>query len=614
MKTKIFIFGLLWLCIFIPSQSIKYTYYIEFANPSNKPVITRQNQSTKIISFNSHRLEVLQYKEAFSEYTTESLKNTSLIEFKTVTDFNDFISSNENDIVTYNKIEILDQPFLEIKTMETPKIYSVENYKNILYTPNDYYLWPYDLAHTHWDLINAREAWDYSKGDSITVGIADSGFRLTHKEFENKISTIPGQTVTNTDPGHHGNVIAGLAGAKTDNNFGGSSIGFNNRLLVTTDSSWDSLKKLSANGARIINMSWAESCSSIPQSQTAINEIYNNGTVLVAAAGNGSYPCGSPSYKVYPAAYDNVISVSGVGHLNEINSGITTNVKDVHYYNYATQEESFSHYDAVDIVAPACNIIPMPRSDCDECFTQAFVGTSIAAPIVSGALSLLFASNNCLSPLEAETILKLTSADIDQIPLNQAFAGLLGAGRLDAGKANKMAWQMNPANGGEVLIENKNFNRWNFELVNSPEHIKIQNESFTGSSNINFKAKKGIKLETNTLLEPGTGKSHSFYISNTDTCSSFNETGFPLTNQLKKKNTLLDSTSISVYPNPFTDVLKISDVKGVKSVSVNDISGRQVKTLAPSAELNLSNLKTGLYIVNLQMEDGSVKSFKAIKK
>lgn len=71
---------------------------------------------------------------------------------------------------------------------------------------------------------------------------------------------------------------------------------------------------------------------------------------------------------------------------------------------------------------------------------------------------------------------------------------------------------------------------------------------------------------------------------------------------------------ISVYPNPFTDVLKISDVKGVKSVSVNDISGRQVATLAVSAELNLSNLKAGLYIVNLQMADGSVKSFKAIKK
>ncbi len=76
----------------------------------------------------------------------------------------------------------------------------------------------------------------------------------------------------------------------------------------------------------------------------------------------------------------------------------------------------------------------------------------------------------------------------------------------------------------------------------------------------------------------------------------------------------VNKNSISVFPNPFTEVLKISDVKGVKSVSVNDISGRQVKTLAPSAELNLSSLKAGLYIVTLQMEDGSVKTFKAIKK
>ena len=72
--------------------------------------------------------------------------------------------------------------------------------------------------------------------------------------------------------------------------------------------------------------------------------------------------------------------------------------------------------------------------------------------------------------------------------------------------------------------------------------------------------------------------------------------------------------TVSVYPNPFQDVLKISEVKGVKSISVSDVSGRQVKNLKPSAELNLSDLKTGLYIVTLQMEDGTIQSFKAIKK
>ena len=76
----------------------------------------------------------------------------------------------------------------------------------------------------------------------------------------------------------------------------------------------------------------------------------------------------------------------------------------------------------------------------------------------------------------------------------------------------------------------------------------------------------------------------------------------------------VSKANLSVYPNPFSDVLKISDVKGVKSISVSDASGREVKSLAPSAELNLSSLQSGLYIVSLKMEDGSVKTFKSIKK
>ena len=77
-------------------------------------------------------------------------------------------------------------------------------------------------------------------------------------------------------------------------------------------------------------------------------------------------------------------------------------------------------------------------------------------------------------------------------------------------------------------------------------------------------------------------------------------------------NTTKDN--ISVYPNPFTDVLNISDAQNVKSVTVHDMSGRQVKTLASSANLNLSQLKEGVYIVNLHMKDGKTQSFKVIKK
>ena len=71
---------------------------------------------------------------------------------------------------------------------------------------------------------------------------------------------------------------------------------------------------------------------------------------------------------------------------------------------------------------------------------------------------------------------------------------------------------------------------------------------------------------------------------------------------------------IAVYPNPFKDILKISNVEQVKSIIIMDASGRMIKSLAPAAELNLAELKSGLYILALQMKDGSKKTLKAIKK
>jgi len=72
---------------------------------------------------------------------------------------------------------------------------------------------------------------------------------------------------------------------------------------------------------------------------------------------------------------------------------------------------------------------------------------------------------------------------------------------------------------------------------------------------------------------------------------------------------------VAVHPNPFKDVLYISDDKDLKSVTVTDVSGRVVTTIDnPGKELNLSMLKTGLYLVTVTFKDGSQSVVKAIKQ
>ncbi len=73
--------------------------------------------------------------------------------------------------------------------------------------------------------------------------------------------------------------------------------------------------------------------------------------------------------------------------------------------------------------------------------------------------------------------------------------------------------------------------------------------------------------------------------------------------------------ALSIYPNPFTDVLNIADVKDVASVTVTDMAGRTVKVFGKAQEqLHLGELQSGMYIVTLKMKDGSSKAVKALKK
>ena len=62
------------------------------------------------------------------------------------------------------------------------------------------------------------------------------------------------------------------------------------------------------------------------------------------------------------------------------------------------------------------------------------------------------------------------------------------------------------------------------------------------------------------------------------------------------------------------DAYEKSKIENVKAIYVFDMSGRLIKRLAPSTELNLSNLSQQSYLLVLVMENGYRKPFKIIKK
>lgn len=84
---------------------------------------------------------------------------------------------------------------------------------------------------------------------------------------------------------------------------------------------------------------------------------------------------------------------------------------------------------------------------------------------------------------------------------------------------------------------------------------------------------------------------------------------------LATSETELKDKAVKLHPNPFTDIVNISDVSKVKSVSIIDLAGRLVKTIeSPSSVLQLGDLKQGMYLAVLNMKDGSKQTIKIIRK
>jgi hypothetical protein len=68
------------------------------------------------------------------------------------------------------------------------------------------------------------------------------------------------------------------------------------------------------------------------------------------------------------------------------------------------------------------------------------------------------------------------------------------------------------------------------------------------------------------------------------------------------------NNNLVIYPNPVANELTISTVNQILKLSITDVLGRQVYELndekSDKIKINVSNLKTGNYILKVQTNDG----------
>ncbi|MEO9531007.1 MAG: S8 family serine peptidase [Crocinitomicaceae bacterium] len=322
-----------------------------------------------------------------------------------------------------------------------------------LFTPNDYNLtFQNDYA---LDLINAEEAWSVSTGDSsVLISISDTNFDLNHEELQGTV--VAYDSVFNYSNYYHGTAVAITAAGNTHNNEGKSSIGADCALQLL-NMNYNAILDATYAGAKVINLSWSGGCYYSGYAQSIIDEAYNNGSIIVAAAGNGS-TCGGASNYVYPAALNHVIAVSSVGPA------------DNHERTMGDPATTHQHNDKVDLVAPGYDVALTVSSG----WYLTGNGSSFATPYVSGLIGLMKSVQPCLTFEEVETILKTTAQNVDA--LNPTYAGLLGAGRIDAGAALQMTstYLMEPdynisstvlCSSGEVLLQLTNYDSSQFNNV-----------------------------------------------------------------------------------------------------------------------------------------------------
>ncbi len=289
--------------------------------------------------------------------------------------------------------------------------------------------------------VGLPRAWDITTGaDNLVLAVIDSGVDRDTPDLAGRLLT--GRDIVNrdfdpTDDEGHGTMVAGVAGARTNNGSGVAGVTWRGRILP--------IKVLDAQGVALDNdiaagMTWAvdqgadvinlslggPGASSVLQA--AVDYATSRDVVVVSAAGN--LAAGDPVEPHYPAACDGVIAVGATDRNNNLAS----------FSNYGTW---------VDLVAPGVDITTTaPAAGSAESYVQV-AGTSFAAPLVAGAALLLRGADPTASAATIADRLRRSARDLGAA----GFDARYGAGLLDVGAALRLGSFSSSGGGGGTATQ-----------------------------------------------------------------------------------------------------------------------------------------------------------------
>jgi thermitase len=157
-------------------------------------------------------------------------------------------------------------------------------------------------------------------------------------------------------------------------------------------------------GAKVINLSMVASGGS-QSLENAVNYAWDNGTLVVAAAGNHG-----TEGVMWPAAYENAMSIA------------STNDQDY--------RSCFSGYSEgyISVAAPGEAIL---TADLGETGYGTYSGTSLSAPYVAGLAGLLFSLDPASTVAQVRSTIEGTTEDLGPVGTDAFF----GTGRINALRA-----------------------------------------------------------------------------------------------------------------------------------------------------------------------------------